>query len=208
MRVCRSHLSRCRKGFTLAECIIAMTVLGIILSAAAGLAFAMNSAERVTDDMGESQAHVRYATVQISELIRNSNMVFVTSYLRNGIAVWTDADDDGRIDGRELVYVEYDLSNSELDIVDYPTAIGTVTVGDVESGWARYALQNTGTGRYTEVVFNCDKAVFSVGDLVSIQFTTEEDGRAKSYQISARQIVSMDYLLDWGGELKSGDDDL
>jgi len=211
MRTCRSHIRRCRRGFTLAELVIAMTVLGIILAAAAGLAFAMNSAERVTNDMGESQSHVRYATMRITELIRNSNMIFATSYLHEGIAIWTDGDDDGRIDSGELVYVEYDQINRELDIVDYPGAGGMMTVDNVKSGAARFALSGSGNERRMAVVFNCDNAEFPavnpVGDLVSIRFTTEEDGRAKTYQISARKMVSMDYLLDGSGELKSGDDD-
>ena len=204
--------NRCRSGFTLAELVIGITVLGIILAVSAGLAFAMNSAERVTDEMVESQLHVRYATMRISELIGSSNMIFATSYLHNGIAIWRDGDGDGRIDSAELVYVEHDVAKRELNIVDYPNTDGTVMVDDVESGSARRALENTGNGRYTALVSNCGTVVFPAGspvcDLVSMQFTTEEDGRDKVYQISARKMVSMDYLLDESGELKSGDDDL
>ena len=160
-----------RKGFTLAECVLSLMVIGIILTAAATLAFAMHSAEKVTDEMGESQAYIRYATMRVSELIRNSNMVFATSFLRNGISIWTDDDGDGRIDPGELVYVEYDPVNDELGIVTYPDDNGTVAVDAVESGLARSDLNNGGTGKYTGIVFNCTAASFPasnpVGDLVN-----------------------------------------
>jgi hypothetical protein len=171
----------------------------------------MNSAEKVTDKMGESQTYIRYATMRVSELIRGSNMVFATSFVRRGIAVWTDDNYDGRIDSAELVYVEYDAANDELGIVTYPGGGVAVTAGDVGSGSARSELDSGGTGNYTGIVFNCTAASFPavnpVGDLVSIQLTVEEDGVSKQYQIAARRIVSMDYLLDGSGELRNGDDD-
>ncbi|MBW8034663.1 MAG: prepilin-type N-terminal cleavage/methylation domain-containing protein [Planctomycetes bacterium] len=201
-----------RKGFTLSECILSLMVIGIILAAAATLAFAMNSAEKVTDDMGESQAYIRYATMRVSELIRNSNMVFATSYLHNGIAIWTDVNNSGRIGACELVYVEYDAANDEIDIVEFSEYNVVVTVGQVENGNARLLSEQNETGRYTNVVFDCTKASFPVsnpvGDLVSILLTVDENDVSKQYQISARRMVSMDYLLNVSGGLKGGDDDL
>ena len=216
MRSCRLHLKRYRNGFTLPECILSLMVVGIILAAAATLAFAMNSAEKVTDKMGESQTYVRYATMRVSELIRNCNMVFATSYFRNGIVVWTDDDGDGQIDPLELVYVEYDSINAELDMVSYSNlAVGAVdrfAVNEVKSGSARITLEAIGTGRYTNIVFGCTAALFSVadpvGDLVNISFIVKEDDISKLYQITSRRMVSMDYLLDGSGNLLSGDDDL
>ncbi len=211
MLIKRSHCRSYRKGFTLAECVLSLMVVGIVLTAAATLAFAMNSAEKVTDEMGESQTYIRYATMRVSELIRNSNMVFATSHLHDGIAIWTDDDYDGRIDTAELVYVEYDAANDELGIVDYPDSGEAVTVGDVGSGSVRSDLDSGGTRNYTGIVFNCTAASFPasnpVDDLVSIQLTVEEDGVSKQYQIAARRIVSMDYLLDGSGELRIEDDD-
>lgn len=211
MLIKRSHCRSYRKGFTLAECVLSLMVVGIILTAAATLAFAMNSAERVTDKMGESQAYIRYATMRVSELIRGSNMVFATSYLHDGIAIWTDDDYDGRIDSAELVYVEYDAANDELGIVTYPESNGAVAVNDVGSGSVRANLNSGGAGNYTGIVFNCTAASFPagnpVGDLVSIQLTVEEDGVSKQYQIAVRRIVSMKYLLDGSGELRDEDDD-
>lgn len=211
MLIKRSHCRSYRKGFTLAECVLSLMVVGIILTAAATLAFAMNSAEKVTDKMGESQTYIRYATMRVSELIRGSSMVFATSHLHDGISIWTDDNGDGRIDTAELVYVEYDAANNELGIVTYPDSSGAVTVDDVGSGLARSDLDSGGTRNYTGIVFNCTAVSFPagnpVGDLVSIQLTVEEDGVSKQYQIAARRIVSMDYLLDVSGELRNGDDD-
>jgi len=123
MLIKRSHFRSYRKGFTLAECVLSLMVVGIVLAAAATLAFAMHSADRVTDNMGESQAYVRYATMRISELIGKSNMVFSTSYLRRGICVWTDNDGDEQIDPLELVYVEYDSADDEIDMVSFSSKI-------------------------------------------------------------------------------------
>lgn len=216
MLIKRSHSRSYRKGFTLSECILSLMVIGIILAAAATLAFAMNSADQVTDEMGESQAYIRYATMRVSELIRGSNMVFATSYLRNGIAVWTDGDGDGEIDPLELVYVEYDSVNAKLDMVSYSNLTmdveGGLTVAQVRSSVARQFLESYAKGRYTDIVFDCTSASFPVGnpvgDLVNIYFIVEEDDISKVYQITSRKMVSMDYLLDGSGNLLSGDDDL
>lgn len=204
-----------RNGFTLTECVLSLMVVGIVLVAAAALSFAMHSADRVTDDMGESQAYVRYATMRISELIGKSNMVFSTSYLRGGICVWTDNDGDKQIDPLELVYVEYDAANNEIDMVSFSKltaeVVGGFTVAQARGSYARQFLENYATARYTDIVFDCTAASFPVsnpvGELVNILFIVEEDGISKVYQVTSRRIVSMDYLLDASGELKSGDDD-
>ncbi|MHC4076272.1 MAG: PilW family protein [Planctomycetota bacterium] len=60
-----------KKGFTLAELLIALMVTSIILAAVATLAFAMGSANDTGDDISAKQAQVRYATLRICELIRH-----------------------------------------------------------------------------------------------------------------------------------------
>ena len=100
-------------AFTLVELLVALMVMSIILSAVAALAFAMGSANDASDDTSQKQAQLRYATMRISELIRQCRLICAT--LDDDVVVWkSDYNDDNTIDVNELAYIETGSSNNYL----------------------------------------------------------------------------------------------
>ncbi len=93
-----------KTGFTLIELLLALVITGIIASAVATLAYAMNSAGLATDDTSRKQAQVRFATLKISDLVRQGKLVCYAS--ADEIAVWTgDTNGDKKINIGELSYI-------------------------------------------------------------------------------------------------------
>ena len=62
---------RKRNGLALIELVIAMIVTSIIATAVVTLAYAMDTANDVTDGTSKKQAQIRFAAIRISELIRH-----------------------------------------------------------------------------------------------------------------------------------------
>ena len=84
------------KGFTLVELLMALVVAGIVSAAVVTLAFAVSSANDVTDNTSQTQAYVRYATLRISELIRHCKLVCCMP--GGDLVIWrADDNDNGRI---------------------------------------------------------------------------------------------------------------
>jgi prepilin-type N-terminal cleavage/methylation domain-containing protein len=99
----------CRKGFTVAELLVAMTVSSIVLAAVATLAYATGKADTVLDDLLTSQKLVQFDTGRITDAMRYSRRVFITP---NGIALWR-ADDEGVLYG-EVYSPNNKINGSEL----------------------------------------------------------------------------------------------
>ena len=94
-----------KRGFTLIELLVALIVSSIILAAVATLAFAMSSVKDATDDTSSKQAQIRFATLRISELIRQCRLIYDIS--GSDIAIWkSDNDSNNEIDSNETVYIE------------------------------------------------------------------------------------------------------
>ena len=106
------------KGFTLVELLVALVVTSIILAAVTTLAYALGTANDVTDNTSQTQAHVRYATLRISELIRHCKLICGMS--GDDLAVWrADDNGNGQINPQELLYIEMGTGRDYVQSVSY-----------------------------------------------------------------------------------------
>ena len=217
------HNGSRRSGFTLIEVLVATTVMAIILAAVAALASAMSSADRETKNMGVQQAQIRYTTMRITELIRNASLIVPVTDPRIGFCIWTDSDEDGRINGSELVYIEIDVELSAVEsiLLDDGNVLKSTGQGAIEmleilvqsnfflvssikSGVAREICLTNGTSRFTSVVPECSNAEVFVDKyrkFASLKFTVNENGRDIQYQISGARRCSAEHVLTLTGEL-------
>lgn len=103
-----------RKGFTIAELLIALMVTSIILSAVATLAYSLGSANKITSQMGLNQAFLRSVTLRVSDLIKKSNRVIAAD--SNTVLLWIDDNADGVIDDTEYVTIQNNLEGNAIII--------------------------------------------------------------------------------------------
>jgi prepilin-type N-terminal cleavage/methylation domain-containing protein len=204
----RLHNISRRRGFTMAELLMALLVSSIILGAVASLASALDCANAQTVQMNRRQTALRFTTVRIAELIKQSKRIF--SLPTAGVALWTgDANDDGFINASELAYVEPDGSGQSLQLLEFPGQSQSVSISDIESGTARDALVAGSNERVTILLADCTNIQFTVNasKFVNITFDLTENNITSYYQICATMISSADNLIGPGGALVSGDDD-
>jgi len=82
---------------TLAELLVALMVTSMLLAAVTTLTFALDSANDDAEDVGESQARIRYTTLKASELIKHCKLI--CAYYNNELVIWmSDDDSDEKID--------------------------------------------------------------------------------------------------------------
>jgi prepilin-type N-terminal cleavage/methylation domain-containing protein len=103
-----------RKGFTMAELLIALMVTSIILSAVATLAYSLGSANKVTSQMGLNQAFLRNVTLRVSDLVRRSNQVLSAD--SNTVVLWADGNADGVVDASERITIQNNLEGNAIII--------------------------------------------------------------------------------------------
>lgn len=212
MYIQKSQYVARREGFTVVELLVALLVTSIVFGAMGTLTYAVGRAIDSTEDMNRSQRSLRYATLRISEYIRHGKAAI--SIPTEGIAVWTsDDNEDGLINGSELVYIEAVAVSEaqQLQIMEFPGQVQSVTIGEITGGGARSTLVGLGNERVTILVDNCSNAVFShispTSKFVNLTFAMTEDGVTTNYRVSSRTNASADNLIDQTGELVSGDDD-
>ena len=197
-----------KAGFTLVELLMALMVTAIILSAVATLAFALSSATSETDEMSANQAALRFGTVKLGDLIRNSRHALITS--SNDIALWrSDDNGDNAINASELVYIEADSSDNSLKLLEFPNETATVTIAEIEDGTARSDLISITDERFATLFSECYSMQLTMVNpkLFDISFQLMENEVLQSYQISASRRCSAANLIDGSGQLVSGDDD-
>ena len=199
---------RYEKGFTLVELLVALIVTGIVLAAVATLAFAIGTANDVTDDLSQKQAQVRYATLRISELIRHCKLICGTP--GDDLAIWrADDNGDGQININELVYIERGTGRDYLRLCEFPSSdTSPVNLSDIETlSTSDYIVT------YVPLVPQCSNVEFSFdaappnSRLVSIAFDVLENDIAHLYQISAVLRGWAGNLLDGSGNNIVSDDD-
>ena len=173
-------------GFTLVELLVALMVTSIVLTAVATLAYAMGTANDAADDTSQKQAQVRYATLRISELIRNCKLIYETQ--DNDIVVWkADSNGDDKVDSDELVYIEFGEGRDHIQLR--------------ESGNSPVVLIR----QCSNVRFDFD-VLPPQSKFVSISFDIVENDVVRRYQISAALRSWAGNLLDSGGNIVSDDD--
>lgn len=161
-----------RKGFTLAELLIALVVTSIILSAVAALAYGLGSANKITSQMGLNQALLRKVTIRVSELIKKSNQVLSAD--SNAVVLWADDNADGVIDASERITIQNNLEGNAIIINE--------------------------TEQYTQcrnVQFFTDVAP-PYSRQVSVFFDLQQDENTESYQITAALRCSAKHYVSGG----------
>ena len=198
--------TRCKKGFTLVELLVALMVSSIVLAAVATLAYAMSSANDSTDDTSRKQAQVRYTTLRISGLIRHCKLICFAG--TDDFTVWRgDDNEDGQINASELVIIESG-SNGEyeyLQLCDFPVdgAGPEVALSDIDAYSTSWWLSKGLSIRRINLIPECSNVRLDVlpDDVlavecrfVNVSFDLLENGFPRQYEISA-------YIRGWGGNL-------
>ena len=195
------------KGFTLVELLIALMVTSIVLTAVATLAYALGTVNDSSNDTAEKQAQLRYTTLRISELIRHCKLICGTP--DDDLAVWrADDNNDGKIDPRELVYLEAGTNRDYLQLLEFPSAEDwSIPLSNIQNGTTKSSLLLLYEARVTVLLPECSNVEFVLDSVppwsksVSVPFDLLEDGAARQYQINAALRGWAGYLLDAGGNI-------
>lgn len=196
------------RGFTLVELLIAMVVTGVVLAAVVTLAFALGSANSATDDMGEKQAQVRFATLRAKELISHSKLICNMPGV--SLAIWrADDNNDGQININELSLIERGTDADILRLCDFPSSdTSIVSLSDIETldpddfSVTRAAL-----------IPQCSNVQFSfdvpppMSKRVAISFDLVENDMLRQYEINSKLLCWAGNLLNAAGDALASDDD-
>jgi len=201
------------QGFTLAELLVALMVTSIVLAAIATLAFALGAAYETSDDTSQKQAQVRFATLRISELIRNCKLICCVN--DNDMAIWrADDNDDGQINISELVYIEMGPSGENLQLCEFTSFDNSsINLGSIRAFSTNWWLAYSANVSYMRLIPKCNNVQFGFDVLppwsrfVSISFDLVENDIVHRYQISAGLRGWAGYLLNQAGDGLVSDDD-
>jgi prepilin-type N-terminal cleavage/methylation domain-containing protein len=202
------------KGFTLAELLMAIWVMGIILGAVAALAYSLGTANDMEDNTSDVYSRIRYTTFRISEIMRSGKLICANS--GTSVAIWrADYNGDNKIEPNEMVYLESGSGN--INLVSFQpngAAAGTVLLlADIKSGQARTWLGANSQVSSITLVNNCSNVSFTTdqpapsAQQLNILFNITQKGIVRQYQISDKLRCYAGYLLDDSGQLKAADDD-
>ncbi|MFX0199631.1 MAG: PilW family protein [Candidatus Hodarchaeota archaeon] len=205
--------NRFKDGLALIELVIAMIVTSIIATAVVTLAYALDTANGVTDDTSKKQAQIRFAAIRISELIRHVKLVCYAG--TNDLAVWkADSNDDGQINIGELAYIEFGSAKDHVQLCEFPStnnaAINISSIGSFASNWwSAYSADVN----YMPLIPQCSKVDFGFmpelppqSKFVTISFEIVENGIDRQCQINAALRGWAGNLLDESGNIVSDDD--
>ncbi|MDD5459453.1 MAG: type II secretion system protein, partial [Phycisphaerae bacterium] len=161
----KSRVNQClcgKKGFTLAELLIALMITSLILGAVAAIAHAMSSANDKAQISGEAQAQVRFTSHRINEMIKFSRLVF--DIPGEGIALWINDDGysgfgegDDKVNPAELIFLRF--NNNDLEYIKYSPTYSSeswfeqkeFTVTELQGGLAQTLLDS-----------QCDKTAITI----------------------------------------------
>lgn len=211
-------------GFTLVELLMATMVTTIILTALATLASAMSNADRETKNMSEQQAQIRYATLRLTELIRNANHIVPLTTSSYGFCIWTEKDMDWWPDGDELVFVELvrtsgslsgtDIADEDfeaklagtgkINLLEFPDSEQPYYLDSISNGTARTDAMSSSTSRTTTILPECSNVTLVIdGDRknVGLSFDISENGTARTYEIFAEKRCTADHVIDGDGDI-------
>ena len=208
-----------RKGFTLVELLVALTVSSIVLGAVGTLAFAMGAASKSLDEANRAQVYSRFSTVLLRDTLRYGRQAFATP--DGNIAIWqADNNSDGLIDGSELIFFrvlaqelqlrEFAFTNGEVAPV---VAIAEIEDGTAYSGLVQLALDNENVDdRQTLKLPDCSEVTFTIWDppankYLNLTYKLTENGVTTKYQVNTQLMCSADNLIDYGvGQIVEDDD--
>ncbi len=204
-------------GFTLAELLMAIWVMSIILAAIATLSFALGSANDSALDSSQIQSRIRYTTMYLGELVKNSKLIchnFGTS-----VAIWrADYNNDSRIDPNEIVYIEIGSSNNYIKLISFTSTAAVAsfprTLDLIGNGQARTWLEANCQSSSVTLIDNCSYVTFTTDQppprskRLNLFFGIRQKGIIQNYQLTAYLRCQADYLLDGSGQIVLSDDDM
>jgi len=200
-----------KNGFTLVELLVALIVTSIVLTAVATLAFALSTATNSTDDVSQKQAHLRFATLRIQELIRHSKLI--CSISNDDVAIWrADDNNDGNINIGELVYIERGPNRDHIQLCEFPSSDSSViNIGSIDAIATNWWSAYSSNVDYIQIVPECSNVQFDFDVLppqskfFSITFDLVENKINHQYQITAGVRSWAGNLLN-EGDIVSDDD--
>jgi prepilin-type N-terminal cleavage/methylation domain-containing protein len=202
------------KAFTLVELMVTLVITGIILSAVATLAYAMNSASQTGNEVALTQAQLRLGTLRVLDVIQNCRMVLTASDTE--LAIWrSDYNEDGHINVNELVFLDCTATHDTLRLVWSSSASNPeVTFSGGSLSVSQADVMNCYEGvclpllpECNNVQFVCDVAAPSTRR-VTISFELTQEGVAHEYEIDATLRAWAGHLLnDAADGLMTEDDD-
>ena len=206
-----------KKGFTLVELMVALIVMGIIMSAVATLAFAFSTANDASGDTDRKQAQVRYATLRISELIRHCKLVCGVN--GGDLVIWRDdnvSGGEGQINTEELVYIE--TSNNRIRIMEFSSCPSWLKTFQIRLDWLKYTWIKTTLMVYCDedyvvVIPECNNVQFQFdasppqSKFVNISFNLTENNEVRQYDIDSSLRCWTGHLVNASGTDLITDDD-
>ncbi len=204
------------KGFTLAELIMAMWVMAIILTAVASLAFALGVANDSADDTAEFQSRLRFTTLRISDLVKNSRLICAAG--GNNVAIWRNDDNgDAKINAGEIVYIEYNNAAKKIRLLEFEplsyVANLEISINSIENGNFRVWIVGKATLKYTDLMVNCSGMLLNVdvetpfSRKLAIKLLVQRAGNVEIYEINSTLRCYAGHLLNASGEIVSDDDE-
>ena len=214
---------RSTKGFTLAELLVALMVTAIIMSAVVSLAFALGQANEMSTENNRSQAQVRYASLKLSDLIRNSRMICAA--IGDDIVLWK-ADDNpanGEMDITELAYIELGSGRNQISLLEFEDAPWFLDnwflnsdnqIEFLDIDIRKTLLKNQCEYSQVVIIEECSNAAFLFDEappqskFVTISFDLEESDAVSNYQISGAVRCWAGHMLNNDGTDIVSEDDL
>jgi hypothetical protein len=205
--------TRSIKALTLVELLVALMVTGILLSAVATLAFALNSASQASDDTVLKQAQLRHATLRISELVRNCRLICAAP--GDDLAIWTaDDNGDGQINVNELVYLERGDGLNTLQFCQFASeADPNVALGSLGLSTTKAQLISSHDETYIVLIPQCKNVQFGLDSappftrLLTISFDLTEDDTDHRHEIDVALRCWAGNVLNAAGDALVTDDD-
>jgi len=213
-----------KKGFTLAELLVALMVSSIILAAVATLAYALGKVNDTGNDTSQKQMQVRSATLRISEMIRHSRLICSTN--GSDIVIWK-ADDNpanNRIDVLELAYIE--TAGNQIRLMEFNSCqeafkttfrnLADGQINTLQQSTCKSWIMGFSSVVYTPLIPNCSnvRVLTEPNDVaaplaksISISFDLQENDAVRRYQISTTLRCWAGYLLNSSGNAIVSDED-
>ncbi len=211
----RSLSSYKYNGFTLVELLIALTISAMILASVATFSYAISMANDTTDDTSQKQAQLRFASLKVSQLIKQCKLIAVAD--SSHLAIWaSDEDADNRIDIDEIIYIETTADRNILQLVQYSkedmSGYSSLSLAQIQGNTLRPWLDNNFTASYTILIPDCKNVQFTT-DLAApwsrqanISFNLSGNGTDNRYQINVSLLAWSGHLLDDDGNIVTDDD--
>ena len=205
------------KAFTLIELLLGLMISGIILTAVVTLAYAMSSAYDQTSDVNEKESYIRYTTLKISDLIKNS--LLVCRATSDELTIWrADDNNDNKINISEIMYIETGGGNY-LRLLQFNPPAESDTNPALSSinkyyykQWLLYLYPNQ-YRTYTTLISECTNMKIMIDrnppytKLVKISFDIEENQQVRKCQIiSSLRCLKSEFINTYGNIISSDDD--